>query len=52
MLSFIPPGFLEIWNMWIGLAPGIPFWDPFGALFTLISVGIIATFQIMRFISG
>lgn len=25
-----------IWNLWAGMASGIPFWDPYGAMSTVI----------------
>lgn len=25
-----------IWSMWVGVANGVPYWDPFGAMSTVI----------------
>jgi len=25
----------KLWSLWLSLDPGVPFWDPYGAVFAL-----------------
>jgi hypothetical protein len=47
----IDPSFLKIWHAWVSWWSQIPYWDPYGAAFTLLFVGFASGYVVFRFVN-
>ena len=44
----VDPSFQKLWRLWVESFDGLPFWDPYGAAFTLGLAGLVSGYAVWR----
>jgi hypothetical protein len=48
----VDPSFYKLWRAWVGWLKDMPYWDPYGAAFTLILAGIVSGYFLWKLLNN